>query len=224
MNTVKIAPSLLSADFAGLEKQLGEVKRAGAEWLHFDVMDGKFVPEISFGEVVLRSIRKVTDLEIDVHLMIFEPYKNITSFAKAGADRITIHLEACDNVKECIDLIHSFGIRAAVSVKPDTPVEAVFPYLNDLDMVLIMTVYPGFGGQPFLEDAPGRIETLRKEIEARGLATEIEVDGGIDRNTIGRAFRAGANVFVSGSAVFKGDIEANIQSLKAALSASEGQA
>jgi len=214
--TNKIAPSILSADFTRLGEQLREVSLSGADMLHFDVMDGKFVPQISFGEPVLKSIRKEFDMEIDVHLMIFDPLKNIESFANAGADRITVHMET-GGVRECIDRIHSLGLKAAVSLKPDTPVEAVFPYLNDLEMVLMMTVYPGFGGQSFLPESPERIRKLKSEIDRLGLETEIQVDGGIDRNTISLAREAGANVFVSGSSVFRGDIAANMKALRAGL-------
>ena len=217
MNVIKMAPSVLSADFLNLGIQLQEVEEAGADLIHFDVMDGKFVPEISYGEPVLRSIKNKCRLPVDVHLMIEDPLINIESFARAGADSITIHLEACKDVRRVLEKIRSFGIRTALSIKPDTPAEAVLPHLDMVDMVLIMTVYPGFGGQAFLESSLDRIRNLRNILDKVSPQTDIQVDGGINKDTIRKAFDAGANVFVAGSAVFKGDITANLVKLKSLI-------
>ncbi len=214
MKTVQIAPSVLSADFLHLGKQLEDVEKAGADLIHFDVMDGKFVPEISYGEPVLRSIKKQCGLPVDVHLMIEEPFVNLESFAAAGADSITVHLEACKDVRRTLEKIRSLGVSAGLAIRPDTPVEAVFPHLDILDMVLVMTVYPGFGGQPFLESSLERISCLKAVLEKTSPDTHIQVDGGINRNTIRRAVEAGADIFVAGSAVFKGDITANVSELR----------
>ncbi len=212
-----IAPSVLSADFMNLGRDVGNLNKAQVDMIHYDVMDGNFVPEVSYGEGIMRAVKKNTDIPVDVHLMVVDPLKNIDSFAKAGADRITFHLEACENADEVIDRIHSFNIPAAVSVKPGTPVEAVFPYLDRVEMVLLMTVNPGFGGQPFLPESPERIKKLRTEIEARGLNVDIQVDGGINFETILTAKEAGANVFVSGSSLFRGDLPENVRIMRELL-------
>ena len=214
---MKIAPSILAADYMHFGDQIRVLDEEKADMIHFDVMDGKFVQEITFGEGILRQIRKITDCPLDVHLMIVDPMKNIASFAKAGADRITVHYEACENVKDAIDLIHSFGLGASVSVKPGTPVEVLFPYLEDLEMVLIMTVEPGYGGQAFLPESPERISKVREEINRRGLKVDIQVDGGINASTVQKAAEAGANVFVAGSALFKGDLAGNIRAMREKL-------
>lgn len=212
-----IAPSVLSADFMNLGRDVENLNKAAVDMIHYDVMDGNFVPEVSYGEGIMRAVKKNSQIPVDVHLMVVDPLKNIESFAKAGADRITFHLEACDNADEVIEKIHSFGIPAAVSVKPGTPVEAVFPYLDKVEMVLLMTVNPGFGGQPFLPESPARIAALRAEIEKRGLAVDIQVDGGINFDTVQTAKDAGANVFVSGSALFKGDLPENVRKMREIL-------
>ena len=214
MKTMQIAPSVLSANFLHLGKQLQDVEKAGADLIHFDVMDGKFVPEISYGEPVLRSLKKQCGLPVDVHLMIEEPFINLESLAAAGADSITVHLEACKDVRRTLEKIRSLGVSAGLAIKPDTPVEAVFPHLDILDMVLVMTVYPGFGGQPFLESSLERIRTLKSVLEKTSPNTHIQVDGGINKNTIRRAMDAGADICVAGSAVFKGDITANVSELR----------
>ena len=210
MHGLVIAPSVLSADFLNLNDEIEKVNHSEAGLIHFDVMDGKFVTEISYGEVVLRAIKKVAEKPLDVHLMIEEPIGNIESFVKSGADSITVHYEACSDVAATLEKIRSFGIPAALSVKPGTPVEAVFPYLDAVQMILVMTVNPGFGGQKFIEDSIGRIEALKAEIDRRGLDVDIQVDGGINKETIGRVKEAGANIFVSGSSVFKGDFDQNM--------------
>lgn len=212
-----IAPSVLSADFLNLGREVQQLNAAGVDMIHYDVMDGNFVPEVSYGEGILRAVKKNTSIPVDVHLMVVDPLKNIESFAKAGADRITFHLEACTNAEEVIDRIHSFGIPAAISVKPGTPVETVYPYLYKVEMVLLMTVNPGFGGQPFLKESPERIAALRAEIEKRGLNVDIQVDGGINFETVLLAKEAGANVFVSGSSLFGGDLPDNVRVMRELL-------
>ncbi len=217
MTEYRIAPSLLAADFSNLKPQLEELKTAGADMLHFDVMDGAFVPQISFGQPVLSSVRKKTDLPIDVHLMILEPEKQIRSFQKAGADMITVHIEACKDPGDCIGLIRECGMKPSLSVKPGTPVETVFPYLKELSMVLIMTVEPGFGGQAFMPEMLRKIRLLREEIERQELDVDIEVDGGITAETLPLVKEAGANIFVSGSGIFRGNITDNILSCRKVL-------
>lgn len=196
---LKIAPSILSADFAYLAQDCRDVLNAGADWLHIDVMDGDFVPNLSLGIPVLAGLSKAVDAFYDVHLMIRRPLEYIEAFARAGADLITFHLEADSDVKKTIEAIHAAGCKAAVSVKPATPVEEVFPYLDRLDMVLIMSVEPGFGGQKFMPQAVDKIAVLR---ERAGDGLMIQVDGGVDANTAPLCTRAGADVLVAGSAVF----------------------
>lgn len=196
---LKIAPSILSADFAYLAQDCRDVLNAGADWLHIDVMDGDFVPNLSLGIPVLAGLSKAVDAFYDVHLMIRRPLEYIEAFARAGADLITFHLEADSDVEKTIEAIHAAGCKAAVSVKPATPVEEVFPYLDRLDMVLIMSVEPGFGGQKFMPQAVDKIAALR---ERAGDGLMIQVDGGVDANTAPLCTRAGADVLVAGSAVF----------------------
>ena len=196
---LKIAPSILSADFAYLAQDCRDVLNAGADWLHIDVMDGDFVPNLSLGIPVLAGLSKAVDAFYDVHLMIRRPLEYIEAFARAGADLITFHLEADSDVEKTIKAIHAAGCKAAVSVKPATPVEEVFPYLDRLDMVLIMSVEPGFGGQKFMPQAMDKIAALR---ERAGDGLMIQVDGGVDANTAPLCTRAGADVLVAGSAVF----------------------
>lgn len=196
---LKIAPSILSADFAYLAQDCRDVLNAGADWLHIDVMDGDFVPNLSLGIPVLAGLSKAVDAFYDVHLMIRRPLEYIEAFARAGADFITFHLEADSDVEKTIEAIRAAGCKAAVSVKPATPVEEVFPYLDRLDMVLIMSVEPGFGGQKFMPQAVDKIAALR---ERAGDGLMIQVDGGVDANTAPLCTRAGADVLVAGSAVF----------------------
>ena len=201
-----LSPSILSADFKHLERDILETQEAGAQYLHVDVMDGKFVPSISFGMPVIKSIRSVSDIIFDVHLMIEEPIRYIKEFVESGADIITIHLEACEDVQATIDKIHSFKIKAGLSIKPKTPLESLLPYLDQVDMILMMSVEPGFGGQKYIEESTERIKKVRAMLEERKLSTDLEVDGGINVDNVDNVLKAGVNVVVAGSAIFGGNI------------------
>lgn len=214
---IKISPSVLASDFSRLGEEAAACERAGAEMLHIDVMDGHFVPNITLGAPIVKSLRKCTSAIFDVHLMISDPKKYIPDFIDAGADIITFHIEADSDVRETVELIKVSGIKAGISLKPGTPAEAVFPYLDDLDMVLVMTVEPGFGGQSFMENQLPKIEAIRNECTKRGLNTDIQVDGGITEKTAPLTVMAGANVLVAGSFVFKGDKKEAVNALKSCL-------
>ena len=210
-----LSPSMLSCNFLQAGEDLKKIDKAGAQWVHADIMDGLFVPNISMGVPVVESFRKGTDRILDVHLMIIEPEKYIERFIKAGADVVTFHLEATNQPQECIDMIHRLGRKAGISIKPGTPVEEVLPYLDRVEMVLIMTVEPGFGGQSYIEYCTDKVRELRSIITARGLDVDIQVDGGIGADNVAKVIEAGANIFVAGSSVFKGDVEANVKEIMA---------
>jgi len=212
---IKIAPSILSADFARLGEEVRAVSRGGADYIHVDVMDGHFVPNLTIGPLVVEAVRKVTDLPLDVHLMIAAPDRYIADFAKAGADIITVHQEAVPHLHRTVQLIKSLGKRAGVSLNPATPIQSLDVILPDLDLVLVMTVNPGFGGQSFISSGLDKIAALRHEIDRRGLNVELEVDGGVKTENIGQIAAAGAEVFVAGSAVFgSADYAATILELR----------
>lgn len=211
MNERILSPSILAADFARLGEQIKEADEAGAEYIHIDVMDGVFVPSISFGMPVIRTIRKVTDRVFDVHLMIVDPDRYLKEFKECGADSITFHLEATDDADETIDLIRRLGCRVGMSVKPKTPIEAVRKYLPKLDMLLVMTVEPGFGGQKYISESTERIRRVREMANEVKPDLDIQVDGGITVDNAKIVLDAGANVIVAGSAVFRGSITENVK-------------
>ncbi|WP_429884615.1 ribulose-phosphate 3-epimerase [Geoalkalibacter halelectricus] len=212
---IKIAPSILSADFARLGEEVRAIEAAGADYVHVDVMDGHFVPNLTIGPPVVAALRQVTKLPLDVHLMISNPDAYIPEFAKAGADILTVHQEAGAHLHRSVQLIRSLGKKAGVSINPATPTSALDVILDDLDLVLVMSVNPGFGGQSFIPSALGKISALRREINRRGLQIELEVDGGVKPDNIAEIAAAGADVFVAGSAVFgSGDYAATIAALK----------
>ena len=218
-----LAPSLLAADFNILGQQIRETQEAGAKYLHIDVMDGVFVPSISFGMPLIQSVRQTSRQFFDVHLMIVNPERYIKEFVECGADGITFHLEAAEDINGVIRAIHAAGAKAGISIKPGTRVEAVYPYLEDIDMVLVMSVEPGFGGQVFMPEAYGRIRQLRDYIDRRHLDVRIEVDGGIGKKNVREVIEAGADICVAGSAVFKKrSISENISHFMAAFREFEG--
>ncbi|XXM73480.1 ribulose-phosphate 3-epimerase [Lysinibacillus sphaericus] len=216
---MKIAPSILSANFAELGKEIKDVENGGADYIHIDVMDGHFVPNITMGPMVVKAVRPLTDLPLDVHLMIEDPDQYIEAFADAGADYITVHVEAAAHLHRTIQLIKSKGVKAGVVLNPATPAEWVKPVLQDIDMVLLMTVNPGFGGQSFIPSVVPKIKQIRSWAEEVNPNLEIEVDGGINSETAAMCAEAGADVFVAGSAIYnKSDRGAAIQELRKSLS------
>ena len=216
---IKIAPSILSADFARLGEQVVEATKGGADLIHIDVMDGHFVPQITFGAIVVSAIRKYTNLPLDVHLMIESPEEQIPQFAAAGADIITIHVEPCAHVHRVIQMIKNSGVKAGISLNPATSLSMIDEILTEVDLVLVMTVNPGFGGQTFIENTLDKITRLRAELDRRNLKAELEVDGGINANTAPRVVKCGATILVAGAAIFSsGDsIEQAIKKLRQSL-------
>ena len=198
----KIAPSILAADFANLTEEIRAVEEAGADWLHIDVMDGHFVPNLTIGPPVVASLRKVTGLPLDVHLMIEKPDNYLETFVQAGADLLTVHVETCPHLHRTLQCIHKLGKKAGVALNPTTPLIFLEPILEEVDLILIMSVNPGFGGQEFIPQTLKRIQTVRKWIKKYNLKVDLEVDGGINENTLSQVVKAGANVFVAGSAIF----------------------
>ena len=209
----KLSPSILSADFYKLGEDIRQTEENGAEYLHFDVMDGVFVPSISFGMPVLASIKPLVKQVMDTHLMITEPIRYVEAFAKAGADILTIHYEACEDVRATLEKIRECGMKTGLSISPDTPVEVLREFLGEVDMFLIMTVHPGFGGQKLIPETLDKVRELRGMLNERGLETDIQVDGGIYASNIKDALDAGANVIVAGTAVFKGNPGENTKEL-----------
>jgi ribulose-phosphate 3-epimerase len=211
---IKISPSILSADFSILGDEIKSLEQAGADLIHIDVMDGHFVPNITMGPPIIRMIRKCTKLPFDVHLMISPVEKYIKAFADAGSDIITVHPEATDNLKRAVGTIKSFGKKAGVSLNPKTPISALMDVINDIDLILIMSVNPGFAGQSFMSEVLPKVTELRKMINDKKLKIDIEIDGGINFETAPLAVKAGANILVSGTTIFSGSLKDNIQKLR----------
>jgi ribulose-phosphate 3-epimerase len=211
---IKISPSILSADFSILGDEIKSLEKAGADLIHIDVMDGHFVPNITMGPPIIKQIRKCTKLPFDVHLMISPVEKYIKAFADAGSDIITLHPEATDNLKRAVQTVKSFGKKAGVSLNPKTPISALMDVINDIDLILIMSVNPGFAGQSFMSEVLPKVTELRKMINDKKLKIDIEIDGGINFETAALAVKAGANILVSGTTIFSGSLKDNIQKLR----------
>ena len=209
MRNYVLSPSILAADFKVLGQEMKKTEENGAAYIHFDVMDGMLVPSISFGMPVLASIHDATEQFMDAHLMVQEPIRYVEAFQKAGADYVTVHLEACEDVKTTLDKIHACGMKAGLAVNPETDVKELVPYLEDVEMILIMSVHPGFGGQKFIPESLDKIRAVRAMLNEKNLETDIQVDGGIYVENVREVLDAGANVIVAGSAVFRGDAGEN---------------
>ncbi len=215
MSKIIVAPSILSADFGALKEDILRVEAAGADWIHCDIMDGHFVPNISYGPMIVKQVNQMTDLPLDVHLMITEPMRYLEQFAEAGADIITVHADACEDLEAALDKIHNLGCKAGVAVNPDKDISLFLPLLEKIDMVLIMSVYAGFGGQSFISDVMSKVSEVAQLVKEKSLNIDIQVDGGVNSETAAVCREAGANSLVAGSYVFGGeDYRERIESLR----------